>query len=67
MIKLTNEQAWDYAIGMSKLDGGEPSKELLDLIEQEKKGLIKREDIIPILIKMYKNHEEQDDRSLRVS
>ena len=34
---MTNTQAWDYAIGMIKVDGLEPTKEVKEYIEKEKK------------------------------
>ena len=37
---MTNTQAWDYAIGMIKVDGLEPTKEFKEYIEKEKKGEI---------------------------
>ena len=55
-IKRTKEErrkSWDYAIGMSKIDGGEPSQELLDLIEKEINGETTHEDIIKELHKLY--------------
>ena len=45
LTRESNQKAWDYAIGMSKVDGGEPSQFMLDLIEQEKRGEIINEDI----------------------
>ena len=34
---MTNSQAWDYAIGMIKVDGLEPTEEFKKYIEKEKK------------------------------
>ena len=36
-INMTSAQAWDYAIGMIKVDGLEPTKEFKEYIEKEKK------------------------------
>ena len=33
---MTNEQAWNYAIGMAKVDDLEPSPEFLEQIERQK-------------------------------
>ena len=35
---MTNAQARDYAIGMIKVDGLEPTKEFKEYIEKEKKA-----------------------------
>lgn len=37
-MAMTKEQAWDYAIGMLKVDGLEPSEDMLEMIEKEKRG-----------------------------
>ena len=34
---MNKEKAWNYALGMIKVDGLEPSKEFLELVEKEKK------------------------------
>ena len=34
---MTNSEAWDYAIGMIKVDGLESTKEFKEYIEKEKK------------------------------
>lgn len=34
---MTNTQAWDYSIGLIKVDGLEPTKEFKEYIEKEKK------------------------------
>ena len=35
---MTNADAWDYAIGIIKVDGLEPTEELKEYIEKEKRG-----------------------------
>lgn len=42
---MNKEKAWDYALGMIRVDGLEPSKEFLELVEKEKKGEITDQDI----------------------
>lgn len=37
---MNKEQAWNYALGIIKVDGLEPSPEFLELVEKEKKGFI---------------------------
>lgn len=51
---MTNEKAWDYALGIIKVDGLEPSKDFLKLVEQEKNGKISDADIIKALNRKYK-------------
>ena len=49
-----NEQAWDYALGLIKIDGLTPSKEFLELVEKEKNGDITTDDMLKVLNKKYK-------------
>lgn len=51
---MTNEAAWNYALGIIKVDGLEPSEDFLKLVEQEKQGKITDDDIIKALNKKYK-------------
>ena len=57
---MTNTQAWDYAIGMIKVDGLEPTKEIKEYIEKEKKGEITMEDAKRFLDKKYKMKESSN-------
>ena len=54
---MTNAQAWDYAIGMIKVDGLEPTKEFKEYIEKEKKGEVTMADSKKFLDKKYKMKE----------
>ncbi len=54
---LTNEQAWNFAIGIVQADGVKPSDEFLELVEQEKRGEITSEDIRRILKEKYQQKE----------
>lgn len=36
-MSVNKNEAWEYAIGLIKVDGLEPSKEFLELVEKEKK------------------------------
>lgn len=56
---MTNSQAWDYAIGMIKVDGLEPTEDFKKYIEKEKKGEATMEDAKRFLDKKYrmKGHE----------
>ena len=35
---MTNTESWNYAIGMIKVDGLEPTEDFKKYIEKEKKG-----------------------------
>ena len=54
---MTNAQAWDYAIGMIKVDGLEPTKDFMEYIEKEKNGEVTMEDVKRFLDKKYKMKE----------
>ena len=47
-------RAWDYAVGMIKVDGLEPTPEMKKLIEQEKRGEITMEQVREALDQRYK-------------
>ena len=52
-MSITNEDSWDYAIGIVQIDGIKPSEEFLELVEKEKRGEITNEDIRRVLVKKY--------------
>lgn len=54
---MTNTQAWDYAIGMIKVDGLESTEEFKEYIEKEKRGEVTMADIKQYLDKKYKVKE----------
>lgn len=51
---MTNAQAWDYAIGMIRVDGLEPTEEFKQYAEKEKRGEITMEDVKRFLDNKYK-------------
>lgn len=55
---MTNTQAWDYAVGMIKVDGLEPTEEFKSYVEKEKRGEVTMEDIKQYLDKKYKVKED---------
>ena len=55
---MTNSQAWDYAVGMIKVDGLEPTPEFKEYIEKEKRGEVTMADIKKYLDKKYKVKED---------
>jgi hypothetical protein len=52
--KMAKDEAWDYALGMIKVDGLEPTSDFLELVEREKRGEVTREDIKQILDTKYR-------------
>ena len=54
---MTNAEAWDYAIGMIRVDGLEPTEDLKKYIEKEKTGEAIMEDVKKFLDKKYKMKE----------
>lgn len=54
---MTNSQAWNYAIGMIKVDGLEPTEDFKTYIEKEKNGEVTMEDAKRFLDKKYKMRE----------
>ena len=54
---MTNADAWNYAIGMIKVDGLEPTKDFKEYIEKEKRGEVTMEDAKRFLDKKYKMKE----------
>ena len=59
---MTNAQAWDYAVGMIKVDGLEPTPEFKEYMEKEKRGEVTMADIKQYLDKKYKVKEETANR-----
>ena len=58
---MTNEKAWNYAIGIVKIDGIKPSDEFFELVEKEKKGEMTGDDIRHILYNKYKVKEDEEN------
>jgi len=54
---VSTDKKWDYALGMIKVDGLEPSLEFKRLIEKEKNGEMTMEDMRKVLDKKYKMKE----------
>ena len=51
---VREDEAWDYAVGMKKVDGLEPTPEMRELIEREKRGEITMEQVREALDQRYK-------------
>lgn len=58
---VRSDKTWDYAIGMLKTDGLEPTPEMLEMIEKEKRGEMTKEEIREALDRRYKK-EVQTER-----
>ena len=54
---MTSAEGWNYAIGMIKVDGLEPTAEFKEYIEKEKKGEVTMDDLKLFLDKKYKMKE----------
>ena len=54
---VSADKKWDYAIGMIKVDGLEPTEDMEKLIEKEKKGEISMEEVRKALDRKYKIKE----------
>lgn len=48
------EKKWEYSLGMIKVDGLEPTPEMKELIEREKKGEITMDELKKALDRKYK-------------
>ena len=48
------DKKWDYALGMIKVDGLEPTPEMKELIKKEKRGEISMEEVKKALDRKYK-------------
>ena len=59
-MSIQKEKAWDYALGIIRVDGLEPSPEFLELVEKEKRGKITTNDIINTWNEKYRMKEERD-------
>ncbi len=57
---MDKTKAWDYALGLIKVDGLEPSKDFLELVEKEKKGEITTDDMRKYLNEKYKIKEDKN-------
>ncbi|MCR5719858.1 MAG: antitoxin VbhA family protein [Lachnospiraceae bacterium] len=57
---MTNAEAWNYAIGIIKVDGLEPTEDFKEYIEKEKRGEITIEDAKRYLDKKYKMKETEN-------
>lgn len=51
---MTKTEAWNYAIGIIKVDGLEPTPEFKEYIEKEKTGELTSEDLKLFLKNKYK-------------
>ena len=50
---MTKKDAWNYAIGLIKVDGLEPTEDFKELVEKEIKGEVTTEDLKKYLDKKY--------------
>ena len=57
---MSIEEAWDYAIGLIKVDGLEPTDDFKKYIELEKKGEATTADLKKYLDRKYKAKGEEN-------
>ena len=48
-MAMTNEKAWNFAIGIVQMEGTKPSDDFFELVEKEKHGEITGDDIRRVL------------------
>jgi hypothetical protein len=53
-VKMEKQTAWDYALGLIKVDGLNPTPEFVAMIEKEIRGEMSLEDIERSLNRKYK-------------
>lgn len=58
---MENKKAWEYALGMIKVDGLTPSEEFLKLVEKEERGEITTDEIVEKLNQKYKMIGEKEN------
>lgn len=58
MMLVSADKKWDYAFGMIRVDGLEPSKEFKKFIEKKKRGEMTTKDMRKMLDMKYKMKEQ---------
>lgn len=53
------DKKWNYALGMIKVDGLEPTPEMQELIKKEKRGEISMEEVKKALDRKYKMKQQE--------
>jgi len=54
VMRMDKKTAWDFALGLIKVDGLEPTPEFLEMVEKEKRGEMSLDDIERELGKHYR-------------
>ena len=54
---MTTEKAWDFAIGLLRIDGLEPTEDFKRYIELEKQGELTDQDLKEYLDKKYRSEK----------
>ncbi|NLT58558.1 MAG: antitoxin VbhA family protein [Clostridiales bacterium] len=52
-MTVDREQAWNYALGLIRVDGLRPSEDFLLLVEREKRGEITTGEMLELLNQKY--------------
>lgn len=50
---MNKNEAWDFALNLIKIDGLQPSKEFLEMVEKEKNDEVDNKDIEKFLYQKY--------------
>ncbi|MDD4590131.1 MAG: hypothetical protein PHG06_06815 [Parabacteroides sp.] len=56
---MDKQKAWDFALGLIKVDGLEPSKDFWEMVEKEKRGEITDQDILKYIDQKAKKKGEK--------
>lgn len=56
---MANDQAWDFALGMTRMAGLEPTAEFLQYVEKEKRGEITMSEVKSYLDAKYNLAEKK--------
>lgn len=56
-VIMTNAKAWDYSLGLIKVDGLKPTKDFMECIEKNKNGEMTKSEMKEFLDKKYKVKE----------
>lgn len=61
-MAVSNETAWNFALGLNKMAGLEVSDEMLEMIEMEKRGEITMDEILERLDKKYNIKRDENGK-----
>lgn len=65
-MAVSNETAWNFALGLNKMAGLEVSDEMLEMIEMEKRGEITMDEILERLDKKYNIKRDENGKVISI-